>query len=691
MAKRSHSGPGNARLSQLSDVSRGLVEQRGRATALSAATYSNAAFAASAFPPAQGAIASMPRRQDYRPGQRGPGAPIMGVMPPDLDDAKRPSLVEFGAPGVAIIAGIVQDGGEYNQDLTWKQYIRIIDKMRRSEPTLQQTELAVNMPQLAALAKIVPGAPDPQYVEQASFIETCMFHDLEQSWADVRRESLLYRPYGFYYFEIVYKIEDGMVKWQKFAPRMPKTIWRWWEGPDKELVGIQQFTWDSSIQNYAYINIPASKLLMFTYRQEGNNYEGFSALRPVYKPWWQKQAFEKLQAVGFEREHVGIPTVSLPDGYTDGDITRAKQIGKNVRSSEVGYVILPPGWGFEWAKSRSPEKKGGGISDAIRYLDLQMQNAYLTGFLSLGQSGTGSYAASTDQSMLLLKLCQTDQSYQDEVISRDAIQRLVRYNYGRQPIYPRYLTQNIQAYSLKDITKSISEAITAGAARPTVELEDFLYQLWGAPRPPANLVESTAPGEKGGSRLKPDETGLTPLPLTPEEEIAVANRQTRDIQRISTEKTSTIGTASDSGNKPRLGGSQRSGEAKPKSASGDAGADTGSLREMPDPYARYLSEGRNERPISPAQYQIYTRMAREVGRPVTVLRGAYEFQSHPLALTERPIPTERLLRRRDVASEIADGIREHTAGLRDEITAAVREYVDQRVEESGDGGESGDD
>jgi len=603
----------------------------------------------------------------------GPGS---SDMPPaaNPDTVKRPSTVEYGNTGTVVIAGqLVLE--EYNGNLAGKAGLRVFDKMRRSDPIVRQGLVLGDVPILSAVKKIAPASPQPQHIEQAAFIETAMFHSLEgQTFDDVLRQVLLYRPFGFSLLEKVFKYDDsGNVLWKKFAPRLPRTIYRWWEGggdQGKDLVGVQQWSWDPGAQSYFYHNIPIENLIRFTYQQEGNNYEGLSVLRSAYKPWWQKQAYEKLQSVGFEREHVGIPTISLPDGYSDGDIARAAQIGRNARSNEIGYILLPPGWGVEFLKSRGGEKKGSSVQDAIKYCDLQIQNNVLAGFMSLGQSGTGSYAASTDQSTLLLKAIQGDAAFIASRFSMDAIPQLVKFNFKDAVMFPRLVFQNVQAYNVKEIIRGLYDAATAGLLRPTVEVEDYIYNLIGIPRPPGNLVESTGPDGQRNSSLKPDETGLTPLPLTPEEEIAIANRQAKDLQKISVQKPGGTGSSSDRGNQARI--------SAPKSSR---------MTERPNEvYISYLME-RNERPMSQQQLAIYCRMAAEAGRPSITLTGDYSFAS-ATALAEparHPEQLSRLNRRQAMSSDLADeikaGMDEMRRDLISEVGGSLREYVDEQIDQ----------
>ena len=88
-------------------------------------------------------------------------------------------------------------------------------------------------------------------------------------------------------------------------------------------------------------SIPAAKLLMFSFRREGDNYEGVSVLRSAYKHWYLKDSMYKFDAVRHERQSVGIPVIYMPEGATPEDKTEALAIVSNIRSTEQTGIVMP--------------------------------------------------------------------------------------------------------------------------------------------------------------------------------------------------------------------------------------------------------------------------------------------------------------------------------------------------------------
>ncbi|KKM15368.1 hypothetical protein LCGC14_1696760, partial [marine sediment metagenome] len=82
------------------------------------------------------------------------------------------------------------------------------------------------------------------------------------------------------------------------------------------------------------VKSPEEKLILFANEKEGDNFRGVSLLRPAYKSWYFKEAFEKIDAISFERQGVGIPVFKMPTNATPDDREKAEEIGKNLRANE---------------------------------------------------------------------------------------------------------------------------------------------------------------------------------------------------------------------------------------------------------------------------------------------------------------------------------------------------------------------
>lgn len=89
------------------------------------------------------------------------------------------------------------------------------------------------------------------------------------------------------------------------------------------------------------VDIPSERLVRFTFRQEGDNYEGVSLLRSAYKHRRYKDQLYKFDAVKHERQSVGIPVIYPASGAKDTDLDIAQDIVENIRANESGGIIMP--------------------------------------------------------------------------------------------------------------------------------------------------------------------------------------------------------------------------------------------------------------------------------------------------------------------------------------------------------------
>src|SRR5260221_2232854 len=114
-------------------------------------------------------------------------------------------------------------------------------------------------------------------------------------------------PMGFSVFAKWWDIsdDDGYVRWAQWQPLLARSVWRWWTGPDNKLVGIQQRVWRN--YRWEFEDIHASRLIRFTHRQEGDNFDGWSIFRPIYKHWFYLDQLYKIQALTVERSAVLPP------------------------------------------------------------------------------------------------------------------------------------------------------------------------------------------------------------------------------------------------------------------------------------------------------------------------------------------------------------------------------------------------
>ena len=409
---------------------------------------------------------------------------------------------EIGASGVTNFFGTI-DTDEYVTDLTGSRLYTTVDKMRWSDASVQAALLMCELPIRSAEWDIEPASEEGQDVEIAEFVKDNLFNGLVVPWEDTLRQILLMHPYGVMIFEVVYKLtEDGRIGWRKWAPRLPKTIEKWHTDKNGELEKVEQRAYKDD--NYIVIEIPAEKLMVFVHRREGDNYLGTSILRQAYKHWFFRDKYYKIDAVAQERLGIGVPLITLPDGYTDDDYDEAKEMGENFRGHEKAYVVKKTGFGVELL-----DLKNSSTRDPMPMLEhhtREILKSVLAQFVDLGSKSVGSYALAKEQTETFLAALDASAKIVEDVINKE-IQKLVDYNWTVDK-YPKLTHSDLGTRDFKELAEAIQTLSFAQAITPDPELEDYLRKVMKLPE-----KSEEGEGEDLQRAAKPDRE-----PEEPEEE-----------------------------------------------------------------------------------------------------------------------------------------------------------------------------
>jgi hypothetical protein len=386
--------------------------------------------------------------------------------------------IEIGDSGTQNLDGIITE--EYNTKLAGIQGIKVYDEMRKSDGTVRAVVLVTTLPIRRAEWRIEPfDSESEEDVKIAEFVEKNLFEYMDITWNDFLRQALLMLPLGVMVFEKVYGLQviEGQtyIVIKNLAPRLPKTIYRWQQGNKEE--GIQQQKQDGEL-----VDIPMEKLLVFVNEMEGENWWGTSILRAAYKHWFIKNNLYKIDAIGIERQALGIPFAKLPEAYTEADKVQAAKILQNIRANEAAYIIEPPGYeiGFKDMMAhtvRDPEP-------TIVHHNREITKAVLAQFLELGASGKassgGSRALSEDHSELFLLALEAIADAFKDIINKKLIKELVRLNFNTEN-FPLLEYNGIKKTDVVGISSAYASLKTAGAITALEKDEMFFRDLLGLP------------------------------------------------------------------------------------------------------------------------------------------------------------------------------------------------------------------
>jgi hypothetical protein len=390
---------------------------------------------------------------------------------------------ELGTTGTKIFSGIINE--EYLQEWrTLEPRCKIIDRMLRSDASIRAIYLAMTMPIESADWKIhYDGTPTVQSKFIGDYLEKMLFKDMTITWQSFVRQSLSCLPYSFSLFEEVFERDEKnqLIKIRKLAPRLQKTVKRWLIDDKGGFAGVEQQAYFASATNNMWktTKIPVDKLVLFTYRQEGSNFEGDGGiLRPAYKHWFIKDKLYLIQAIGLERHALGIPVIFMPKGANTEDKNYAKHVVKTWRAHEEAGMLFPEGVKVDTIEGKF---QNDALMSAIQHHDTEIGKAVLAQFMQLGSGQTGSWALSKDQSDMFLMGLNSVVKMITDTMNRYCIKPWIDMNFGKQETYHELTCENITKTSNDDVLKALQTLMQMGLIEKDEDLCEWAREKWSMP------------------------------------------------------------------------------------------------------------------------------------------------------------------------------------------------------------------
>jgi len=376
----------------------------------------------------------------------------------------------------------------YNHDLLDDEYLTKLkfpsgsstyDTMRRSDPQIKAVLQAVLLPILKTEYFVEPASDSPIDMEKAEFVEQNLFPSkhkikskkgkkINKSWNDTIGEIATFVPFGFSVLEKLWEVRDGKTYLKKLDLRPARTIKKFkFNDSDTELRYIEQQI------NCSTYQIPASKSVVFTFQQEGNNLAGIPLLRAMYKPWSIKQDLEKIQAMTFER--FGMPTPVATTNYAKGtpQFTQLEEALESISINDSGYIVAPDGTVI------STLNTGTGTAPdmlaAIKYYDQQISVTGLAQFLNFGTSASGNRSLGEEFIDFFTDFVDGINMYIVGKLNSEVVQELIDFNYPDTEFYPvikAAVNEDLPLEQLKDLVDS-------GILTNEIELENKVRRILG--------------------------------------------------------------------------------------------------------------------------------------------------------------------------------------------------------------------
>ncbi len=420
----------------------------------------------------------------------------------------------IGSSGTEVFSGYFSE--EYLQSLRGRRGAKIWDEMRRSEAQVAMLLGAIMNPIKSACWEFE--APDTlaDSEKQLLLLNTVFKKDLD--WDQFMHEALTCVPFGYSLFEAIHKVAFNHPKLGTYNGlaalgfRSQKTIERWnVEKATGKLLSVYQQIYSDVGDN---TTIPAEFLVLFALHKEGDNYEGISALRPMYGAYFRKNLYLKLVAIGVEKYAVGTPVGTVPAGKEKSeDFAAFKGMLEAYTSHEASYLLVPAGWEIEIQKGDFDASE---IKELIVLENTEMINAMVANFLALGTNGAGgAYALGSDLSDFFLGGIQNIANLICGVFNRKLIKDLIDLNYGPQDEYPVLKCTGINDKAGQELADIITKMISSNVIKSDDKLDAFVRKQYKLPAADEATAREKIPSGAPGPELPGSPHGpmhLEPVP-----------------------------------------------------------------------------------------------------------------------------------------------------------------------------------
>ncbi len=399
---------------------------------------------------------------------------------------------EIGDSGLVEYRGIVQQ--EFLTDLRISGFgggFKIYDEMRKNSPVIGALLNAIKQAVLGVDWEWRSEEEDDPRLELLLEAEKNMQFTIKEHFT----EALTMLPFGFSLFEIVYERVGGKMLWKKFAFRGQDTVYRWEIDNEKDKGKILGFHQQVNKFSASTVLVPMEKCLHYRTSTERNNPEGVSILRPAYIPYYYAKNMTAIEAIGIERDLVGMPILTMPstassDPNSD-DYKEAVQLVRRIRQDEQGGVVLRDGYELRLASAESSRLNAPG--DVISRHEKRMLMASLAQFLVLGMDQIGALSLSQDQTDFFNMSVNTFADMIQDTFNKQAVRKLLILN-GLDPdgIYIEHSPAgdtNIDLY-----TKALQQA--TGLITWTAKDEVMLRSIMGLPDVSIEEIEEAQAAEQ---------------------------------------------------------------------------------------------------------------------------------------------------------------------------------------------------
>lgn len=266
-------------------------------------------------------------------------------------------------------------------------------------------------------------------------------------------------------FEKVFKLrDDNKVGYDKVAHRPLETVELAYNPKNSDLMGFYQtpITWEQQPRLNPYgkrIWVPMERAFIYIHGTGRDPLFGTSSMQV---PYWCYITKRKLRWLWYQfLDQTQLPKTIVKNPDDRQAVSDAKKIATLRSRGVVGLNASTTVEAYE-----SSGHGASGYIEAIRFLDSEMSNSILAGFMDLSSQaaeGKGSYALAESASKLFLRNRRMVARDMARFLTNHLVADLVRYNFGTKVPCPRFAFGPLSEQNEQTVLEMFRAISTTGA------------------------------------------------------------------------------------------------------------------------------------------------------------------------------------------------------------------------------------
>jgi hypothetical protein len=342
----------------------------------------------------------------------------------------------------------------------------------------------------------------------------------ETSWLQRILEKMMCLRYGFALHGKTWDTVDGYRILSRLTYLHPKSLggplgaWEWSKDGSRLVAIHRQYRKpDGSVEIDERISVDL--LCASVWWMTGENWEGQSLMRSMYRNWVTKDLASKIAMIALMNGGVGIPMGTLGPG--DGPVAqeKLKTITKDLRqgSKERQFIVLANGQKIEFLTTN------GAIVDArpiIQEQNMDIASAGSTDFMQSGQTASGSRAGSSVMMVSYMQQLDATVRWLEEQINHGAgylrgeVEDLLLANFEPSRSMAGIRLSRVSPTEQLDNVPNICDAVQKGGMLHDLSVENHNRKALGVPELSQEQFDSlkaeAAPKNLGGRPDSPTPT-----------------------------------------------------------------------------------------------------------------------------------------------------------------------------------------